>query len=80
MNSFWHGLYDRAKDRRYGTLFFLSLCAFPLALVFIVVWLVTVSWRALPRRSERIKYYRLSSDELAKARSKLLKQRNRTSV
>jgi hypothetical protein len=24
MNSIWNNLYDRAKDRRYGTLFFIS--------------------------------------------------------
>ena len=28
MNSIWNNLYDRAKDRRYGSLFFFSLFGF----------------------------------------------------
>lgn len=28
MNSIWNNLYDKAKDRRYGALFFSSLVAF----------------------------------------------------
>jgi O-antigen/teichoic acid export membrane protein len=28
MNSIWNNLYDKAKDRRYGALFFSSLIAF----------------------------------------------------
>jgi hypothetical protein len=28
MNSIWNNLYDKAKDRRYGTLFFFSLFGF----------------------------------------------------
>jgi hypothetical protein len=28
MNSIWNNLYDRVKDRRYGTFFFISLAVF----------------------------------------------------
>jgi O-antigen/teichoic acid export membrane protein len=54
--------------------------ALPLAGFFLLLWLVVAIRRTFFRRHERSKYSRLSSDELAKARSKLVKNRNRTSL
>ena len=48
--------------------------------VFVVVWVISVFWRALTHRHGESKYPKLSSDEVAKARSKLLKNRNRSSL
>jgi hypothetical protein len=64
-------LYDRAKDRRYGILFLLA----PLALVPLLGGFVAEIWRELFHRREQSTYSRLSSDELAKARSKLMRRR-----
>ena len=100
MNPFWSHLYDRVKDRRYGSLFFFTLLgllgllvlfgwllqsslrdsllnALPITAVFVMVWFIVTLWRALTHRYGDSKYPRLSSDEVAKARSKLLKNRNR---
>jgi len=54
--------------------------ALPLAGFFLLLWLAVAIRRTFFRRDKRSKYSRLSSDELAKARSKLVKNRNRTSL
>jgi len=54
--------------------------ALPVAGFFLLLWLVVAIRRTFSRRHERSKYSQLSSDELSKARSKLVKNRNRTSV
>ena len=54
--------------------------ALPLAGFFLLHWLAVAIRRTFFRRDERSKYSRLSSDELAKARSKLVKNRNRTNL
>ena len=41
MNSFWHNLYDKSKDRRYGTLFLSAIPAF-IGLLVILVALAAV--------------------------------------
>ena len=73
MSSVWNNLYDRVKDRRYGLFFLLA----PLVFFFLLGSLVGAIWRALFWRRERLKLSRLSSDELAKARSKLVKSQRR---
>ena len=100
MNSFWNNLYDSAKDRRYGMIFFVAVAGlfglfllggfiygitsannlreyFLWALPGIGIFAVILSWRFIRRerkpREERLKYAELSRDELAKARSKLMK-------
>ena len=95
MSPFWGSLGEQLKDcGRNATLFLLSLAAIigllifaeslafalPLAGFFLLLWLVVVIWRMFFRRRERSKYSRLSSDELTKARSKLVKNRNGTSL
>ena len=50
--------------------------ALPLAGFFLLLWLGVAIRRTFFRRHERSKYSRLSSDELAKARSKLKSQLN----
>lgn len=54
--------------------------ALPVTAVFVMVWFAVTLWRAFTHRYEESKYPRLSSDEVAKARSKLLKHRNRESL
>ena len=98
MNSLWESLYDRVKDRRYGTLFLVGLVGSVGLLIlgwtlrmagqdslrFVVVagigllvfWTSLIVWRVVARREDRPRYSRLSSDELAKARSKLLNRQN----
>jgi hypothetical protein len=73
MNSSWSNLYDRVKDRRYGMVFLLA----PLMLFFLLGSLVTAIWRAFFWRRERSDFSRLSSDELTKARSTLVKSQRR---
>ena len=72
MRLSWNNLYEKAKDRRYGMLFLLA----PLVLFFLLGSLVTLIWRGIFWRRERLKFPPLSSDELAKARSKLVKNRS----
>ena len=98
MNSIWNNLYDRFKDRRYGTLFFgalmtvivsvlitfsfhINLAAHvPEILAAIGLVFIAFIWRgyrnARAWRRERLHYPSLSRDELRKARSKLVKDRN----
>jgi hypothetical protein len=73
MNSSWSNLYDRFKDRRYGMIFLLA----PLILFLLLGSLVTAIWRSSFWRREQSNVSRLSSDELAKARSKLVKSQRR---
>ena len=73
MSSSWTNWYDRFKDRRYGMVFLLA----PLMLFLMVGSLVTAVWRGYFWRRERSDFSRLSSDELAKARSKLVKSQRR---
>lgn len=99
MNPFWSSVYDRIKDRRYGSLFIFTLLIVigfiiflrtdlrqPVLLVMSIalVWwamLRAISiWRFFSRKTGPGKYPKLSSDELRKARSKLTKNRNRSSV
>jgi O-antigen/teichoic acid export membrane protein len=49
----------------------------PVAAFFVLVWFVVAIRRAITQGRERSKYSQLSSDEMAKARSKLVKNRNR---
>jgi hypothetical protein len=73
MNSSWSNWYDRFKDRRYGLIFLLA----PLMLFFLLGSLVATIYRAFFWRRERPDFSRLSSDELAKARSKLMNSQRR---
>jgi len=73
MSSSWSNWYDRVKDRRYGMVFLLA----PLMLFILLGSLVAVIYRGLFWRRERSDFSRLSSDELAKARSKLVKSQRR---
>jgi hypothetical protein len=73
MNSSWSNLYDRVKDRRYGMVFLLA----PLMIFFLLGSLATAIYRTLFWRREPSNFSRLSSDELAKARSKLLNDQRR---
>lgn len=73
MNSSWSHLYDRVKDRRYGMVFLLA----PLMLFFLLGSVVKAVYRAFFWRREQSTFTRLSNDELAKARSKLLKSQSR---
>jgi len=73
MTSSWSNWYDRIKDRRYGMVFLLT----PLLVPALLISLLMAIGRALSgRREKKLNYSRLSSDELAKARSRLLKNRN----
>jgi len=42
MNSFWHNLYDKTKDRRYGALFLSAIPAFIGLLVLVVTLVATL--------------------------------------
>lgn len=53
--------------------------AIPLGFGFFLIWLITTFYRAF-RQHKPAKYPQLSSDEVAKARSKLLKNRDRRNV
>lgn len=92
MSSPRNRLYDSAKDRHYASLFFFTLVGFVVALIifrhetetaffvagaFLLIW-GGVGGRGLFIRGDRGQAIsQLSSDELAKARSKLLKNRER---
>ena len=73
MSALSNGWYDRFKDRRNALFFFFA----PLMIFFLLGSLVRAVWRAVFWRRERIELARLSSDELAKARSKLVKSPKR---
>ena len=73
MNCCWNNLYDRYKDRRYGMVFLFA----PLMLFFLLGSLVAAIWRTLSWQREPSNISPLSSDELAKAREKLVKSQRR---
>jgi small-conductance mechanosensitive channel len=50
--------------------------ALPVAAFFLVVWVGVAIRQTIIRSRQRLRFPRLSSDELAKARSKLVKNRN----
>ena len=83
MNSFWGNLYDRYKDRRYAALFLATLVALalsPILLPMLGLYGLTRGLSALrlarANRQNQLRHPPLSRDELTKARSKLLKDRN----
>jgi len=83
MNSFWSNLYDRYKDRRYAALFLATLVALvlsPILLPVMGLYGLARGWSAFrlarSNRRNKLRYSPLSRDELAKARSKLVKERN----
>ena len=74
MKSSWNTWYDRFKDRRYGMVFLFA----PLMLFFLLGSMATAIWRTFSFwRREESDISRLSSDELEKARSKLLNRQGR---
>jgi hypothetical protein len=73
MNSGWNNLYDRYKDRQYGMVFLLA----PLMLLFLLGSMLGAIRRTLFCRQESPDFPPLSSDELAKARSKLVNRQSR---
>jgi hypothetical protein len=73
MNCCWNNLYDRYKDRRYGMVFLFA----PLMLFFLLGSLGAAIWRTLFWRREPSTISPLSSDELTKAREKLVKSQRR---
>lgn len=74
MKSPWSNLYDRFKDRSYAMVFLFA----PLILFFLLGSLVAAIWRASFWRREQLHFSQLSSDELAKARAKLVKSQRRS--
>jgi hypothetical protein len=87
MNSFWGNLYDTFKDRRYGVLFLVSLCALvlsPILLPVMGLYVLARGWSAFrlaqANRRNKLRYSPLSRDELRVARSKLLNNQNRRGV